>query len=438
MSDARPKILFVDDEPEVLALLLEIFSDDYACVGAPDATEALKHLRAGPFDLLVTDQRMPLVTGVQLIEQARGLYPNLPCIILTAYTDPPDLIEAINKGHVYRYVTKPWDIQDFVLTVEGALAAEALRRENARLAQDNAHRLAALEVLNEVSQRAGSLSTYRDVVDQITGLLERVVSLDAAAVLVHAEAGRPASVTLRTRCAVAEEALQGLRDEVIDRYQGIDPAFVGDDLLFRLTGSQSGEAIPTLRSFLFLPLHSGGRTTGLMAVAAQAEDAFREEDQRVLDILANQAADAVVGLRQRLDAERQQLARMVEGMADGLIMTDSAGEVVVANAAALQLLGLPQDQQITSKLLQETLGFYPFELVRGWERRGERSVVEDLMVGGRVLHSVVSPVNDPSGALAGVAVVLRDVTEQRQAENQGEKEDMSMPNQNPSHDCLNL
>ena len=424
MRDGRYTLLFVDDEPDVVDILARTFQDDYDVVTAGSGAAALKVLETRQVDLLISDQRMPGMTGVQLIEKARERDPELTSIILTAYTDPPDLIDAINRGQVYRYVTKPWDIQDLVLTVDSALERVRLRRENVSLLAEAQHRLAALEVLYEVSRAAATLSTYPEIVDQVTALLERVVNLDVSATLVHAEADRPATLTLRTRSPVAEGDLEAFQEAVLERHRALTgEALPESEVLVRVTGRRSGaEAAPqgSLQAHLFIPLHTGGRPTGLLAVAARREGAFTRDDEKVLDILANQTAEAIVALRGKLDAERQRMRRMVEGMADGLVMTDATGEVVVANAAARELLGVPESQPMTARFLQDVLGFYPFELVRGWERQGARPVSEDLAVGDRFLHSVVSPVTEGDGHLAGVVVVLRDVTEARQLEKRKE------------------
>src|SRR4051812_6103551 len=109
MPDSRFTLLLVDDEADVLDLLKETFEGTYDVVTASSGWKALDILRAEPVDLLITDQRMPGMTGVQLIERAKADDPDLLCIILTAYTDPLALIHAINNGNVYRYITKPWD-----------------------------------------------------------------------------------------------------------------------------------------------------------------------------------------------------------------------------------------------------------------------------------------------------------------------------------------
>src|SRR6266540_4365976 len=128
-------ILFVDDEPEVLAILRRSFpaEDGYEALTAASGPEALELLAQQPVDLLVTDQRMPGMTGVELVEAAHRRDPELCAILLTAYTDPREIVDAINKGEVYRYLVKPWESADLRQTVLSALEQVDLRRERARL-----------------------------------------------------------------------------------------------------------------------------------------------------------------------------------------------------------------------------------------------------------------------------------------------------------------
>src|SRR5262249_44113658 len=87
--------------------------------------------------VLVTDQRMPEMTGIELIERAIAVRPDVVPIILTGYTDPDALITAINLGRVYRYVAKPWDSRELRHTVTRAIEMHHLARENARLGTEN-------------------------------------------------------------------------------------------------------------------------------------------------------------------------------------------------------------------------------------------------------------------------------------------------------------
>src|SRR5215216_4382397 len=112
------KIMIVDDEPANLRLLERLFRRDYQVISAGSGEEALRLLEQHDVALLITDQRMP---GIELLKRTAPLRPHTVRIILTGYTDVTSLVEAINCGEVYKYVTKPWNNDDLRQTVSRAI-----------------------------------------------------------------------------------------------------------------------------------------------------------------------------------------------------------------------------------------------------------------------------------------------------------------------------
>src|SRR5262245_59352392 len=105
-----PSILVVDDEPASVNLLRITLGMDYTVHTATDGPSALGLLATQPdIAVAIVDQRMPGMSGTELIQQTIDAYPHLVRIILTGYTDIDSLIQAINAGSVYRYLTKPWN-----------------------------------------------------------------------------------------------------------------------------------------------------------------------------------------------------------------------------------------------------------------------------------------------------------------------------------------
>jgi DNA-binding NtrC family response regulator len=115
------KIIVVDDEPNNLRVLERLFRHDYEVITAESGEEALRLLGEHDAALVITDQRMPNMTGVELVKRTAEIRPQMVRIILTGYTDVETLVEAINSGLVYKYVTKPWDNEELRLTVNRAL-----------------------------------------------------------------------------------------------------------------------------------------------------------------------------------------------------------------------------------------------------------------------------------------------------------------------------
>ena len=126
-------VLVVDDEPDNLDAFRFNFKRVFTVHTAGSGDEALALLKQHDIAVIVTDQRMPKMTGLEFLKAARGVRPDAVGIILTAFTDVDVLIESINLGHVYRYITKPWDAKEVKGVLTQAIERFHLCRENARL-----------------------------------------------------------------------------------------------------------------------------------------------------------------------------------------------------------------------------------------------------------------------------------------------------------------
>ncbi len=129
-------LLLIDDEPANLQKLQRTFTDLYNVHLAQTGQEALRILRNHPIDAVITDQRMPNMTGIEFLDAAGKENPDLVRIILTGYAEVDDLIIAINTSKVDKYITKPWVPEDLRMAVREALEKRELRRENERLAAE--------------------------------------------------------------------------------------------------------------------------------------------------------------------------------------------------------------------------------------------------------------------------------------------------------------
>jgi response regulator RpfG family c-di-GMP phosphodiesterase len=114
------KLLIVDDETANLRLLDRLFSQDYQCLTASCGTEAIRLLEQHDVAIIITDQRMPGMTGIDLLKQTATKRPHMVRILLTGYTDVEALVDAINSGLVYMYFTKPWNNDDLKFQVNRA------------------------------------------------------------------------------------------------------------------------------------------------------------------------------------------------------------------------------------------------------------------------------------------------------------------------------
>jgi len=153
------KIMIVDDEPANLRTLLRLFRQEYEVVTAESGPEALALLQQHNVALLISDQRMPEMTGIELMKKTVDVRPQMVKILLTGYTDVEALIESINCGLVYRYITKPWNNDDLRLTVNRALEHYEVIKSKHLLDMENQRLRSRLAEISEIASEAtGSLS----------------------------------------------------------------------------------------------------------------------------------------------------------------------------------------------------------------------------------------------------------------------------------------
>jgi len=127
-------VLFVDDEVRILAAIKRILRQEkYKKLFASSAKEALQIMEEEPVHVLVTDLRMPEMDGLALIKKVKEKRPDIVRIILTGYSQIPNLLAAINQGDVFRYLTKPWNVEDFKKIIHEAIEYYKKRDEEKNL-----------------------------------------------------------------------------------------------------------------------------------------------------------------------------------------------------------------------------------------------------------------------------------------------------------------
>ena len=178
----RHTILIVDDEPDVVKSVQDLLRLDYKVLGTTRATDALVILNKEIVDVIMTDQRMPEMSGVEFLHKVRDQHPDAIRLLFTGYADIRAVIDAINQGSVYRYITKPWDPDELQTVIREAcdrhdLLAERqrllteLRTKNEELERANALKQAFIEVASH------ELRTPLTILSGLVGLSLRVQSL---------------------------------------------------------------------------------------------------------------------------------------------------------------------------------------------------------------------------------------------------------------------
>lgn len=139
-------VLYIDDEINNLNSFKAAFRRDFNIFTAQSAREGRKILDTNEIGVIITDQRMPAMTGIEFLETILPVFPDTIRILLTGFADINAVMDAINRGQVYKYLVKPWQNEELKMYIQNALEIYHLRRENKELAQQL--KLANIELEN--------------------------------------------------------------------------------------------------------------------------------------------------------------------------------------------------------------------------------------------------------------------------------------------------
>jgi len=146
-------------EADVVKSVQDLLRMEYRVLGTTRAKEALQIMQDEEVHVVMSDQRMPEMTGVEFLHQVRGEYPEAIRLLFTGYADIRAVIDAINQGNVYRYITKPWDPQELQTVIREAAERFELIAEKTRLTAELKRKNAELEAANAELRKSMELKT---------------------------------------------------------------------------------------------------------------------------------------------------------------------------------------------------------------------------------------------------------------------------------------
>jgi two-component system response regulator PhcR len=176
-SSTGPGVLFVDDEPQSVKYFVRAFGSEFPIYTATSAAAAELTLstHGDRIGVLVTDQRMPSKTGVELLDHARRFYPLVVRVLTTAYADLESAVAAVNRGEIHRYILKPWDITALRGDLQDAMELYRRRRHEQELVE--ARRQSILSLAGHVAHEMGTpLTSIRMLADSMEQDLPRVLA----------------------------------------------------------------------------------------------------------------------------------------------------------------------------------------------------------------------------------------------------------------------
>jgi len=241
VSNIRCSLLVVDDEPYILTTLSALLSGEFDVLTADSVELAQQQFASRPIDIVLTDQKMPRQSGVQLLEWVREHHPRTIRLMMTGFADLEEAVEAINKGQVFRYLFKPWRADELLEVLRGAAHTFQLERSNLQLLDELRRLNEKLRHMNteleqRVEERTKALQEAYHELEQKNKMLEKLALTDPLTNLPNRRAmDRLAERELRRRERYPGALTVALID--VDHFKAINERYLlpgGDKVLTEL------------------------------------------------------------------------------------------------------------------------------------------------------------------------------------------------------------
>lgn len=395
-SVEKPKLLVVDDEPDNLDLLYRTFYRQFRVLRADNGYDALALLEEQPdVAVIISDQRMPGMSGTEFLSQTATQYPNIIRIILTGYTDVEDLVDAINEGRVFKYVTKPWEDNELRAVVKQALETHLVLKARTEDLQRVLRQESLLNaVTNTIRNAPGSQSMMQTIVETVGAMME--VSVCVLRPFPEAGLGSQA-VVYGAPQQVDRAAALALADQL---------AWAVDEVSYWSSG-ENGMALPplpalasaaevgsnlTIQSSILVPLVSQHTPIAVLALHQCRPRQWDGHETQLLVTVADQAAlalaqastyeqmQALARREQLINAITQAIRSSLEPEAIFAAITQELGQALAVDGCVLSLwtaadeyvqcVGLYDRQQPTTR---------PEELPRSRVPIAQNPVLQDIV-----------------------------------------------------------
>ncbi|MEA3221566.1 MAG: response regulator [Thermodesulfobacteriota bacterium] len=177
--DEEVRILCVDDEENVLRALKRLFlEDDYEIITATSGAEGIKLLEGSePIHVVVSDYKMPEMDGIEFLKQVRERWPDIVRIVLSGYADTASVVDAVNEGHIYKFMPKPWNDDELRVTIANAVERYFLHAKNVQLTEELQSTNEELQIVNDnleklVEERTSELMFQNQILERSQHILD--------------------------------------------------------------------------------------------------------------------------------------------------------------------------------------------------------------------------------------------------------------------------
>ena len=306
--------------------------------------------------------------------------------------------------------------------MELAKAHKELKSFSKGLEEKVKERTTELSILYEVSNAISYTLDYQTLLKLIMESLFKIVDYDICASLLFD--ARTTNITLKPVYPGNAGFVNEVKNSLIDSTSTLTGENIRKKQLNTFLIPTNPDVKPKeerkfdeMRSFFNVPFVVRDKIIGMINVSSCKDNAFSEDDVKLIYTIANQASNAIERLQAVITAEKSKMESMVESMTEGVIMIDERSEVVVLNPQAKRMLGFGLTEEVASKALDgkmRRVGLY--EAFQESQEK-KRLIVKEIVIPGKeslVLRSDIAPVKNAEGEIIGIVTILRDVTKEKE------------------------
>ena len=305
------------------------------------------------------------------------------------------------------------------------IKSKPLTKNTKKTNKELQRKLDELSLLYESSKEISYTLDYQELIRIIMDSLYKVVDYQVcASLLLEKEEGK---LNIRVSYPVSDRVIQEVKSKLLASVSYITGRnfFKGEKLVVRIerkgkVEGKEGEHKEKVRSFFNVPLTFKDELVGMINVSSLKENAFSDEDIRIIYALTNQASMAIERLRSIISTEKSKMEAMVGSMVEGVIMIDTQGEIVIMNPAAKKLLGFNPDKQVTSQQLARSFQELGEEKLFNRETHfAEEEISKEIVLSKPkpgILYTTRSFVKNIQGKKLGLVMTIRDTTAEKEVD----------------------
>lgn len=412
MLKHQHKILFVDDDLENLRLAQRVFRKNATVLTAETADKALALLSEQEISLIISDQKMPSMSGLDFLQEVSKRSPNTIRFLLTGVVDTEEIQVAINEDLIFGHIIKPYKITELRVTITRALEYYELSQEISRLKQDWQKTARETATLLESGSALSSINDVPHVLNRIVHTLCKDFGYQACAI----------ELIDKNSWELFIKASEGLPDQVKQRRltiesDGIISYVARTGKMTYLPDVSKDERYiaetPNIQSQLVIPLRVGEEIIGILSIESAKLDGFSDRDIFILSSIADKAA-AIVQQAHLFDLVargKSEWETAFDAISDGIFIFDKKNRLRRVNTAGAKLLKQRFDILLGQYCHNLFLNAERVELVKRLFEDQHR-IVENLIIGEAeiVVQATADPIFNEKKEVSGYIVILRENT----------------------------